>query len=161
MRDFTALGGIAVLTLISIGAIGYLVVDGKRRAALAVAVAVSGGLLISTFVKMGIDRARPDIVPHGSYVSTASFPSGHSMMAAVVYLTLAAMIARLRPRWRVRVYLLLAACSWAPAASISGFTGRPTCSPAGLCVGPRGQSVCWIVMLRLQRGGEVERQDEQ
>ena len=46
-RDFTALGGIGVLSLVSLATIGYLLLDGKRRAALLVFVAVGGGLLIS------------------------------------------------------------------------------------------------------------------
>lgn len=159
MRDFTALGGIAVLTLITIGVVVYLVLDRKRRAALAVGVAVVGGLLISTFVKMGIDRARPDLVPHGSFVSTASFPSGHSMMAAVVYLTLAVMLARLRPRWRVKVFLMSAAIFVVVLVGISRvYLGVhwPTDVLAGWTVGSAWAMLCWIVMLRLQHRGEVE-----
>lgn len=159
MRDFTALGGIAVLTLITIGVVVYLVLDRKRRAALAVGIAVVGGLLISTFVKMGIDRARPDLVPHGSFVSTASFPSGHSMMAAVVYLTLAVMLARLRPRWRVKVFLMSAAIFVVVLVGISRvYLGVhwPTDVLAGWTVGSAWAMLCWIVMLRLQHRGEVE-----
>lgn len=159
MRDFTALGGIAVLTLITIGVVVYLVLDRKRRAALAVGIAVVGGLLISTFVKMGIDRARPDLVPHGSFVSTASFPSGHSMMAAVVYLTLAVMLGRLRPRWRVKVFLMSAAIFVVVLVGISRvYLGVhwPTDVLAGWTVGSAWAMLCWIVMLRLQHRGEVE-----
>jgi undecaprenyl-diphosphatase len=82
-RDFTALGGVAVLVLITVAALGYLLLVRKRHAALAVLVAVGGGLLCSTLLKMAFDRARPDLVPHGSFVYTASFPSGHAMMSAV------------------------------------------------------------------------------
>ncbi|WP_244598192.1 phosphatase PAP2 family protein [Pseudohoeflea suaedae] len=161
MRDFTALGGTAVLTMIALAAIGFLVMDKKPRAAFAVTVAVSGGLLISTFIKMGIDRARPDLVPHGSYVTTASFPSGHSMMAAVVYLTLAAMLARLRPDWRVRVYILLVAIIVVMLVGVSRvYLGVhwPTDVLAGWTVGSAWAMICWIVTLRLQRSGDVEPQ---
>mgnify|MGYP001278366388 CR=1 FL=1 len=41
-RDFTALGGVAVLTLMTLAAIGYLMFAGKRHAAIAVFVAVAG-----------------------------------------------------------------------------------------------------------------------
>ena len=52
------------------------------------------------------DRPRPDLVPHGAIVSTASFPSGHSMMAAVTYLTLGVLIARGLSDRRLKIYVL-------------------------------------------------------
>src|SRR5688500_18979663 len=91
MRDFTALGGMALLTLFTAAAIGYLLLDAKRHAAVAVFVAVAGGQFLSVLLKIGFDRPRPDLVPHDIFVYTASFPSGHSMMSAVTYLTLGAM----------------------------------------------------------------------
>ena len=93
-RDFTALGSMGVLTLITLAVLGYLLLAGRNRASLFTLVAVAGGMLLSTLLKMGFDRARPDLVPHDTVVYTASFPSGHSMMAAVTYLTLAAILSR-------------------------------------------------------------------
>jgi undecaprenyl-diphosphatase len=84
MRDFTALGGVGVLTLVVLSAIGYLLVLRKPRAALAVMLTVGGGIALSTAMKLGFDRPRPALVGHGYHAATASFPSGHSMMAAVV-----------------------------------------------------------------------------
>jgi undecaprenyl-diphosphatase len=86
-RDFTALGGIAVMSLLTLGVCGFLLIDGKDRAAVLVLIAVGGGLLWSSVLKHGFERPRPDLVPHGSYVYTSSFPSGHSTMAAATYLT--------------------------------------------------------------------------
>ena len=91
VRDFTALGGTGVLTLLTLAVVGFLLVAKAPRTALAVALAIGGGILLSTLLKSGFDRPRPELVPHGSMVYTASFPSGHSMMAATVYLTLAAL----------------------------------------------------------------------
>ncbi|MBW3098305.1 phosphatase PAP2 family protein [Pseudohoeflea coraliihabitans] len=159
MRDFTGLGGIGVLTIITLSAIGYLLLDRKFRGAVAVGIAVSGGLMISTLIKMGFDRARPDLVPHGSYVATASFPSGHSMMAAIVYLTLAAMVARLRPDWRTRIYLLATAVVIVLLIGVSRvYLGVhwPTDVLAGWTVGSAWAMICWVLMLRLQRQGDVE-----
>ena len=53
-------------------------------------------------------RPRPDLVPHGSYVYSGSFPSGHSMLAAATYLTLAMLIASVEPKRRTKalVYVL-------------------------------------------------------
>jgi len=105
-RDFTALGGVAVLSLMTFAVVGYLLLARKRYAAVAVFVAVAGGLVLSTLLKLGFDRPRPDIVPHGSLVYTTSFPSGHSMMAAVTYLTLGALLARVEGSIRIKIYLL-------------------------------------------------------
>ena len=67
--------------------------------------AVGGGVLLSTLLKIGFDRPRPDLVPHGAVVYTAS-PSGHAMLFAVVYLTLGALLARVQPRRLLKLYLL-------------------------------------------------------
>ena len=87
-RDFTALGGVGILTLLTLASAGFLVLDDKRRSAAFLLVAVAGGLLLSVALKSGFDRPRPDLVPHGSYVYTTSFPSGHAMMSTVTFLTL-------------------------------------------------------------------------
>ena len=92
-RDLTGLGGFTVLTLVTLAVAGFLSLSGKRRAALFVLVAVVGGTALGHALKLGFERARPDIVPHVMRVYTASFPSAHAMMSAVVYLTLGALLA--------------------------------------------------------------------
>jgi undecaprenyl-diphosphatase len=103
-RDLTALGSFGVLALLTAAAVGYLVLAAKRHAAIAVLAAVAGGVVLSTALKLGFDRPRPDLVPHAVEVYTASFPSGHSMMAAVTYLTLGALLARVEGDWRLKLY---------------------------------------------------------
>src|SRR5690606_30011230 len=93
--------------LVTLSVVGYALLTGRRRLAATVAVAVIGGVVITTLAKAGIDRARPDLVPHDSMVSTASFPSGHSTMAATVYLTMTALLMPLTTRRRSKAYLLL------------------------------------------------------
>lgn len=159
MRDFTALGGVGVLTLLTAGAVGYLVLTDKRRAALAVALSVAGGILLSTLIKMGFDRPRPDLVSHGSHVYTASFPSGHSMMAAVVYLTLGALLARVRPHKRVKAYILSCAVVLTVLVGISRvYLGVhwPTDVLAGWAVGAAWALLCWMITVWLQSRGTVE-----
>ena len=65
-----------------------------------------GGQALSSLAKAGFDRPRPDLVPHGMQVYTASFPSGHAMMAAVTYLTLGALVARVQPTRALKAYVL-------------------------------------------------------
>jgi undecaprenyl-diphosphatase len=158
-RDFTALGGVGVLTLIGIGALIYLLLASKYRTALFTAVALTGGWLLSAVLKMGFDRPRPDLVPHGSIVYTASFPSGHAMMAAVTYLTLAAMLARVQPRRRLKAYLLLAAIALTVLVGISRIylgVHWPSDVLAGWTAGAAWASLCWLTARWLQRRGRIE-----
>lgn len=109
MRDFTALGGMGVLTLLTLAVVGFALLARRRRLAATVAVAVLGGVVLNNLLKAGIDRARPDLVPHDVLVSSASFPSGHSTMAATVYLTMAALLMQLTTRSASKVYILFVA----------------------------------------------------
>jgi undecaprenyl-diphosphatase len=159
MRDFTALGGMAVLTMMTIAVAGYLVLTGKSRAALDVCVAIGTGILLSSLLKYGFDRPRPDLVPHGSYVYTTSFPSGHSMMSAVVYLTLGALIARVEPGMRIKAYVLSVAVFLTVLIGVSRvYLGVhwPTDVLAGWVVGAAWALLCWAITLWLQRRGAVE-----
>lgn len=80
-RDVTALDGMGILIFITIASAIYLVLCRKYRGAVFVVIAIASGIALSFALKAGLDRPRPDLVPHGSVVYTASFPSGHSMLA--------------------------------------------------------------------------------
>lgn len=158
-RDFTALGGVGILVFITLIALGYLLLSRYFRAALFTLVSVSGGWLLSFGLKMAFDRPRPDLVSHGSIVYTASFPSGHAMMAAVTYLTLAALLIRIQPRRRLKAYLLLAAMLVTVLVGISRvYLGVhwPTDVLAGWTLGAVWASLCWLVARWMQRQGAVE-----
>jgi len=92
-RDITALGGFTVLTLISLLAVALLLVHRRRRQAVVFAASVIIAELLSAGLKHWAGRTRPDLVPHLDLVYSNSFPSGHSMMSPVVYLTLAGVLA--------------------------------------------------------------------
>lgn len=62
VRDLTSLGSTAVLTFVTLAAIGYLLTDGKRHAALLVTAAIGGGAVVSSLLKIGFERPRPDLV---------------------------------------------------------------------------------------------------
>lgn len=159
MRDFTALGGVAVLTTFTALAVGFLFLTSKRRAAWTVTLAVLGGIALSNLLKWGFDRPRPDLVPHATMVYSQSFPSGHAMLSAVVYLTLGALMARTEAEVRVKIYLLAAACLLTLVVGISRvYLGVhwPTDVLAGWAVGASWALLCWLVMLWLQSRGKVE-----
>ncbi|MEZ6087859.1 MAG: phosphatase PAP2 family protein [Pirellulaceae bacterium] len=56
-------------------------------------ISTTTGIGASLLLKRFFSRPRPDFVPHLDAVYTSSFPSGHSMMSALVFLTLGALIA--------------------------------------------------------------------
>ena len=158
-RDITALGGVGVLTVLTIAIAGFLILQHKKRTAIFIVAAIAGGILISTLLKSGFDRPRPDLVPHGSYVYTASFPSGHAAMSAVAYLTLGALLARVQHRRRVRIYLIILALLITIAVGTSRvYLGVhwPTDVLAGWALGVSWALVCWLAARWLQRRGKAE-----
>lgn len=158
-RDLTGLGGHTILGLITLSVLAYLVLAQKRRAALFVLVAVVGGMLLSAGLKIGFERPRPDLVPHGTRVYTASFPSGHAMLSATTYLTLGALLARVQARRRIKVFLIGFAVGLTLLVGASRvYLGVhwPSDVLAGWCGGAAWASLCWLVALALQRRGQVE-----
>ena len=159
MRDFTALGGVAVLVTFTLLVAGFLLLTRKRHAAWMVIVSVIGGVALSNLLKWGFGRPRPDIVPHATMVYTQSFPSGHAMLSAVVYLTLGALMARTQADVQVKAYVLFAACLLTVVVGVSRvYLGVhwPTDVLAGWAVGASWALLCWLVMLWLQGRGKVE-----
>jgi undecaprenyl-diphosphatase len=159
MRDITALGSTGVLTIMVLSVVGFLAMTRKGHAAILVLVSVVGGTLLSQTMKFAFARPRPDLVPHGAEVYTASFPSGHSMMSAVVYLTLGALLARTQPDRGVKVYIMTIAVVLPALVGISRvYLGVhwPTDVLAGWSLGGVWAQLCWLVMVWLQRRGDVE-----
>ena len=159
MRDITALGSQFVLASITLAVIGYLLLIGKRGAALLVFVSVTGGALLGDLLKLLFQRPRPDLVPHGVHVFTACFPSNHAMLAAVTYLTLGALLARLEKRRRIKLYFLTISVILTVIVGISRvYLGVhwPSDVMAGWSVGAAWAMAVWLVALVLQRRGEVE-----
>lgn len=158
-RDLTALGGVAVLLFVTLAVAGFLFLDHKFAATGFVLAAVVSGLLISSLLKTCFDRPRPDVVPHLSQVYTSSFPSGHSMMSAVVYLTLGAMLTRTVARRRLKFFFLTVALLL--TALVGGsrvYMGvhYPTDVLAGWTAGLVWATLCWLLARRLQRLGTIE-----
>ena len=148
-----------MLVFVTLAAAGYLRLSGRRRSMLLLIVAVGGGQMLSTLFKRGFDRPRPDLVPHEAIVYTASFPSGHAMMAAVTYLTLGAMLARVQPTRALRAYVLALAAIVTVAVGISRvYLGVhwPTDVLAGWTAGAAWALACWTVARWLARRGAVE-----
>jgi undecaprenyl-diphosphatase len=158
-RDATALGGAGFLTLLTLASAGFLALQRKRALALYVLGAVASGTLASTLLKLGFDRPRPDLVAHGQFVYTSSFPSGHSMLSAVVYLTLGALLAGGQTNLSLRAYLVGLAVFLAVLVGVSRvYLGVhwPTDVLGGWTAGAAWALLCWALAERLRRRGTVE-----
>lgn len=158
MRDFTALGGYGVLTVWTAAVTGYLVLQRQARTGLLVIIAVGGGILLNTSLKLGFERPRPDLVPHEVAVYTASFPSGHAMLSAIVYLTLGALLVRIQPKRRLKAYILAFTLLLILLVGVSRvYLGVhwPTDVLAGWAAGATWALLCWIVMHSLQQRGSI------
>ncbi len=158
-RDLTALGGIAVLSIVTLAVGGYLLIEGKTRTLILLAVATIGALVLSFVLKDLIDRPRPELVQHRSYVMTKSFPSGHSMLSAAVYLTLGTLLARLTTRRILKCYYIGIAMLMTGLVGISRvFMGVhwPTDVLAGWTAGLAWAILCWVVARYLQKRGQVD-----
>lgn len=161
-RDFSALGSIGVLFLISASVLAYLLLSGRFGAAIFTIIALNGGFVVRTVLKHSFDRPRPDLVPHSTEVFSSSFPSGHTIMASVVYLTLAAMLAQVLPHSRQKAFVLLI------AIGITLLTGAsrvylgvhwPSDVLAGWTAGAAWASLCWLVARWVQRRGQLKAPD--
>ena len=158
-RDVTSLGGTVVLALLTVATTGFMLLRRKWGGAVFVLISVAGGTLISSGLKALFDRPRPDLVAHGVEVTSASFPSGHSLLAMVTYLTLGAVLAEVQTSHRARVYILCWAVFLALIVGLSRvYLGvhRPTDVLAGWCIGSAWALICGSVAYWLQRRGMID-----
>lgn len=147
LRDLTALGGIGILGLLTLAVAGGLAGMGQRAMAVYTTTAVTGGLILSVLLKTVIDRPRPDLVPYGPLVKMSSFPSGHSMMSTVVYLTLGALMASCVQSDWLRTYILVWSLLFSLLVGISRIylgVHWPTDVLAGWLAGAAWAMLCWL-----------------
>jgi undecaprenyl-diphosphatase len=158
VRDVTALGSFACLGILVTIVVGGLLLAKMRGAALLVLVSVLSGTAISTLLKLGYSRPRPEIA-HGMREFTASFPSGHAMLSAITFLTLGALLARLAPNRRRKVYAMGVAILLTLMVGVSRIylgVHFPSDVLAGWCLGAAWALLCSAVALYLQKRGAVE-----
>jgi undecaprenyl-diphosphatase len=110
-REITALGSATVLILLIFSVVGYLWLEQRYGILTLVAVSSFGGMMLSWLLKGQFGRMRPSVVPHLVPVSSPSFPSGHSLLSAVVYLTLGVLLARATSDRRAKTYFIALAAT--------------------------------------------------
>jgi undecaprenyl-diphosphatase len=148
LLDLTALGGSTVLVLVGVAVVGFLLLQTRYRSALFVAVTGVSGELLNQAMKYAFNRPRPSIVPHLRVVFSTSFPSGHAMESAIVYLTLGAILMRAADNRVTKLYILGIAMLLTALVGISRvYLGvhYPTDVIGGWIIGFVWASICWLV----------------
>lgn len=161
--DISALGGPAVLFLMTSAMLIFLFWDRRYNAMLLVILATFGGAILAYLLKEGIGRPRPD-VEQLTAVLLPSFPSGHTMLSAIVYPTLGTLLARVVSRKRLKIYFMLVALGLSGLIGISRvYLGvhYPTDVLAGWAAGLAWAALCWTVTKYLQQRGAVEGAEEE
>lgn len=149
LHDLTALGGVAVLTLAVVVATIFLWVNGRRRHAGVLMGTVLAATVVGQFIKAAYNRPRPDLAAYGDYFSQSSFPSGHSEIATVVWMTLALITASLE-RTRIGKATAFIVCGFisltAGASRVYFAVHWPSDVLGGWIIGAGWALVAWIAL---------------
>jgi len=118
MMDITSLGSMTVATIVTAAAvILFLTMRRDRIAAATLMTATFGGEAVVEILKRVFREPRPTAVEHLVEFNGFSFPSGHSLVSAAAYGTLATLVASyLRDR---RVRTAIGAICWSIVALIA------------------------------------------
>jgi undecaprenyl-diphosphatase len=153
LLDLTAIGGPTVLGLVTLVVVGFLLLQTRYRTALFVLLTAASGELLNFGMKELFNRPRPTVVPHLRDVVSTSFPSGHAMESAIVYLTLGAILMRVAESRLTKIYIISVATLLTVLVGISRvYLGvhYPTDVIGGWIVGFMWASVCWLVSQRFE-----------
>ncbi|MBA2301832.1 MAG: phosphatase PAP2 family protein [Acidobacteria bacterium] len=159
--DITALGGPTVLGMAVLAVVGFLVLQGMYRNAAFVFAASVGGWLLNDLLKELFARPRPQVVPHLRQVMSLSFPSGHALTSAAIFLTLGALLMRVAERRLVKFYCMFVAMF---ATLLVGATRvylgvhYPTDVLAGWLIGMSWALFCWLLERSLERSAGLKKE---
>ena len=159
--DITSLGSATVLGLTVFAVAGFLLLQGLWRRALFVTAASLGGWFLNGTLKEVFQRARPDVVPHLREAMSLSFPSGHAMTSAAVYLTLGALSMHIAQRRLIKVYCITVAMLATALVGVSRvYLGvhYPTDVLGGWLLGLSWALLCWMIERSLERRAGLKRE---
>ena len=154
--DATALGSPVVLLLVVAMVVGLMLLQHKYAILWLTIGSTVGGSLATFVLKHVIGRERPAVVPHLQEVTSPSFPSGHAMLAAVVYLTLGSLLMEVVEGRLAKTYCLVCALFVTFIVGVSRIylgVHYPTDVLAGWMAGLAWAIACWIIAQYLQNGG--------
>ncbi len=158
MRDITSLGSTSILALVTVSVVAYFLVRRQPRTALFMLAAVAGGQVLGTLLKLGVERPRPELVPHLMNETSYSSPSGHAMMVGRHLLTLGSLAARALKDRAARNYVLCLAvavtCWWRSRIYLG--VHWPSDVLGAWFAGFAWALACWLTARLLQRRKAVE-----
>jgi undecaprenyl-diphosphatase len=144
--------------------VGFLALQGRYRTALVVLITAASGEVANVAMKNVFLRPRPTVVPHLRDVASTSFPSGHAMESAIIYLTLGAMLMRLAERRVTKLYCIGMAIFVTFLVGVSRvYLGvhYPTDVIGGWIFGFLCASLSWLVSQRFEgQTGVAEERDK-
>lgn len=152
--DLTSLGGISVLGLFSLIAVAFLLIQRKRLSALLLVLGLAGGVALSEGLKGMFERQRPPAAYQAVETLNASFPSGHTLLATVFYLSLGVMLTRAFPRAHLKAFILGAAMTVALLIGLTrAYLGAHWASDvfAGWCAGAAWAMALWLIAYAIGR----------
>jgi undecaprenyl-diphosphatase len=148
LMDLTALGGPTVIALVVLATVGFLVLQTRYWTAFFIFMTALSGEAVSYAMKGLFVRPRPTVVPHLREAFSSSFPSGHAMQSAIIYLTLGAVLMRIAESRLTKTYILAVAMFLTFVVGVSRVwlgVHYPTDVLAGWIVGLFWASLCWLV----------------
>lgn len=148
MVNITALGSGTILSCVIVAVAGLLLVQRLWLTAGLVLAATLGGSAIAGQAKYWVGRPRPELVDHLVQVTGLSFPSGHATNSAIIYLTMAGLVAQVARERAVRRYVLGLAVVLVGAIGMSRvYLGVhwPSDVLAGWCAGTGWAALWWWI----------------
>jgi undecaprenyl-diphosphatase len=163
LLDITALGSSTVLGLFVLAVAGFMLLQQRFRTAFFVILIALSAEGANRLIKSLFSRPRPDLVPHLRQVDSLSFPSGHAMESAIIYLTLGAMLMRMTDGRLAKIYCMSLAVLVTLLVGISRvFLGvhYPTDVIGGWMFGFLFASFCWLLARRFEAPTGVAKERE-
>jgi undecaprenyl-diphosphatase len=159
VMHISALGSGAVAALVVVIATLFCALAGRWRYAILMIACTAGAAICMTLLKDRYDRPRPTVVTQLEPPGGLSFPSGHSMISAALYVTLGVLIARALPTRRLRVFAVATGAFLTMIIGLSRLylgVHYPTDVLAGWTAGGAWALFCGVVINLLGRRGVAD-----